>query len=100
MGRGGNFFERMSEQADAGAESLLKLPIIELASDRRVLVENHLGIKAYCREKIMVNVKLGYICICGNHLQVLKMTREQLVVCGKIEGISIHRREKHELANT
>ena len=92
MGRRGDFFQRLTEQPDAAAEGLLKLPIIELASDSRVLVENHFGIKAYCREKILVNVKFGDICICGNGLQVLKMTKEQLVICGKIGSVSLHRR--------
>ena len=94
MGRRGDFFQRMAERPDAAVQGLLKLPIIELASDSRVLVENHFGIKAYCREKIMVNVKFGHICICGSNLQVLKMTREQLVICGKIGGVSLHRREE------
>lgn len=92
MDRSGKFFQRMKEQTDSSAEEMLKLPIIELASDRRVLVENHIGIKAYCREKIQVNIKFGHICICGSNLQVLKMTKEQLVICGKIASVSLHRR--------
>ena len=93
MDREGYFFQRITKQPDA-AEGLLKLPIIELASDRRVLVENHFGIRAYCREKILVNVKFGHVCICGNNLQVLKMTKEQLVICGTVESVSLHRRRE------
>ena len=68
------------------------LPILELAGDRRVLIENHCGVKEYSRERICIGVKYGTVCVCGFGLELACMTREQLVICGRIDGITVHRR--------
>ncbi len=41
------------------------LPLTEIAGDRRVLIENHLGITEYGPEKIQVRVRFGAICVQG-----------------------------------
>ena len=92
MGRGRNFLERLAEESDLVMEPLPGQPIVELAGDGRVLIENHHGVKAYGREKILVRVKYGYVCVCGCGLELHRMTREQLVIRGKIDGISLQRR--------
>ena len=92
MGRGRNFLERLAEESDLVMEPLPGQPIVELAGDGRVLIENHQGVKAYGREKILVRVKYGYVCVCGCGLELHRMTREQLVIRGKIDGISLQRR--------
>lgn len=92
MGRGRNFLERLAEEADLTAESLPGQPIVEVAGDRRVLIENHFGVKAYSREQIVVKVKFGFVCVCGCGLELMRMTKEQLVIRGRIEGITLQRR--------
>ena len=91
--KGHSFLERLAEEAELSMESLPQQPIIELAGDRRVLIENHCGVKAYSREKILVRVQYGYVCVCGCGLELRRMTREQLVIRGKIDGITLHRRD-------
>lgn len=92
MGRGENFWERMAEETDLTAEVLPGQPIIEIVGNYRILIEKHMGVKAYSREKIVVKVKYGCICVCGCGLELIRMTREQLVIRGEIEGISLQRR--------
>ena len=92
MGRGRSFLERLAEDSELAAEPLPGQSIVEIAGDRRVLIENHLGVKVYEREKIVVKVKFGCVCICGCNLEMLRMTREQLIIRGRIDGITLQRR--------
>lgn len=92
MGRGHYIWERLADEADLTAESLPGQPIVEIAGDRRVLIENHFGVKEYSRERITVKVKYGYVSICGCHLELMRMTREQLVICGRIDGVTLQRK--------
>lgn len=73
-------------------EQIPGLPVLELAGDRRVLIENHCGVKEYSRERICVGVKYGVVCVCGSGLELSCMTKEQLVICGRIDAIALHRR--------
>ena len=93
MGRGRNFFERLAEETDLSGQPLPGQPIVEIAGDRRVLIENHFGVKEYSKERITVKVRYGCVSICGCQLELLRMTREQLVIRGRIDGVSIQRRE-------
>ena len=92
MGRGRKFMERLIESADLSLEPLPGQTIVELAGDRRVLVENHRGVKAYGREKIIVCVQFGLLTVCGCDLELQHMSRAQLVIRGQINGISLQRR--------
>lgn len=94
MGKGRMFLERLAEEGNLSAEVATVLPIVELSGDRRVLIENHLGIMGYSTERILVKVKYGCVCICGCGLTILRMSREQLVIRGRIDGIALQRREK------
>ena len=92
MGKGRSFFAQMIENTDLAPESVPGQPIIEIAGDRRVLIENHQGVKAYGREKILVKVRFGYVCVCGCGLELLCMTRAQLVIRGRIDSVALQRR--------
>lgn len=92
MGKRLNLLTYMMEQSDLGPETVPGQPIVEIAGERRVLIENHKGVAAYGRERILVNVNFGLICICGCNLEMLHMTREQLVICGRIDSVGLQRR--------
>ena len=87
-----NIFEQIMDQSVFAPESVPGQSIVEIAGEQRVLIENHQGVAAYGREQILVNVKFGYICICGCNLEMLHMTKEQLIICGKIESVGLQRR--------
>lgn len=92
MGRGRFLLDRLTEEADLAGEPLPGQPIVELAGDRRVLIENHFGVKEYGSQRITVKVKYGCVCICGCGLELQRMTREQLVICGRIDSVTVQRR--------
>ena len=89
MGRGRKFWERLAEDTDLIMEPMPGQTIVELAGDSRVLVENHKGVAAYGREKIVVRVRYGLLVICGCGLELQHMSREQLVIRGRIDGVNL-----------
>ena len=57
-----------------------------------MLIENHFGVKEYGTQRITVKVKYGCVCVCGEHLELMRMTKEQLVICGRIDCVTVQRR--------
>lgn len=92
MGRGRRFFVNAMEQSAVGPELLPGQPIVEIAGQTRVLVENHRGVASYGNERILVKVSFGFLCVCGCGLQMMHMTRERLVISGRIDSVSLQRR--------
>ena len=92
LDRGAAVFLMFNNPADLLAEPFPGQPIVEIAGDQQVLIENHAGVTAYSRESIQVKVKFGCICICGCGLEMIRMTKDQLVIRGKIEGVTLQRR--------
>lgn len=89
-----NMWDRIAREAQLWEEPFPMQPLVELAGDRRVLIEQHCGVKEYSRERISVGVRFGLVQVCGSCLELSRMTREHLVICGKIECIQIKRRDK------
>lgn len=86
--------DHLSEAADLQDEAIPGLPLIEIMGDRRVLIEHHCGVTEYGCEQISVKVKQGSVCIYGSKLELALMTKEQLIICGFIEGVKLIRRGK------
>lgn len=84
--------ERLADGMDLVGEPLPGQPLVELAGDRRVLIEHHKGVVQYCREKICVRVCYGMVCVCGAGLELSRMTGEQLVISGRIDQIMLTRK--------
>lgn len=93
MKRSHSFLQRLSEDTSLLSVPMPGQPIVELAGDHRVLIENHKGVKAYGREKIIVRMRYGFLIVCGCGLELQRMSREQLVIRGRIDGVSLQRRE-------
>ena len=71
------------------AEILSKVPIVELAGQNRLLIENHQGVLGYSLEEIRVRVSYGCVCITGSDLRLMQLSREQLVICGRVDAIHL-----------
>lgn len=90
MSKERSFLERLAGQTE---EELPLEPIVELAGDRRVLIENHRGVFQYTRETIGVKMRYGSLTVCGCGLTLCQMTRERLVISGRIDGVTLTRRD-------
>lgn len=72
-------------------EALSRIPLVELAGQNRVLVENHFGVLAYSPEEIQIKVSYGKIIVTGCKLEIMQLTRNQLVICGQIDAVHLFR---------
>lgn len=80
---------QFSKLRDLGDGVLPGVPLVEITGDSRVLIEHHQGVVAYgCRE-ICVRVKYGTVSVSGSALRLARMTKEQLVICGLIDGVRL-----------
>lgn len=91
MEKGKRLLQRLADQSEL--VPLIPVPIVEIAGDHRVLIENHCGVTAYSRERILVKVGYGCVCICGFGLEIVRMSKEQLIIQGRIDGITLQRRD-------
>lgn len=86
--------EQISASADLLDEPIPGQTLVELAGEKRVLIEHHLGVTEYGQRQIRVRVKYGSICICGQGLELVRMTKQTLVICGSISCIQLERNGK------
>lgn len=91
MGNKQSFIERMVTAVDLQDEPIPGLPLVEIAGERRVLIENHRGVMEYGTQTIRVKVKFGQICVCGSGLELARMNRGQLVISGRVDSVQLIR---------
>lgn len=87
------WLDRLNESLDLPGENPPGQPIVELAGDRRVLIERHMGVVAYGADQICVKVPYGMVRIEGCGLELGRMTKEQLVISGRIDSVTLCRRD-------
>ncbi len=91
MGEGGTWKEKLRRQLSQMPEPVPGMPLVELAGQNRVLIENHRGVCCYGREQIRIRVSYGEIAVDGYGLELARMSREAVVITGRIDCISLHR---------
>ena len=87
-----DFLGHMVMNSELMEDGLPGQVIVELTGGCRVLIEGHRGVKEYSREKILVNTKIGAVCVGGCGMEILRMNRERLVIQGRIDTINLLRR--------
>ena len=88
-----NFLQRITERIELNGEPLPGQPVVEIGGENRVLIENYGAVKEYSPQKICVRVKYGTVVVTGCELELRRMTKEQLVICGIINGVNLQRRK-------
>ena len=88
MGKRFNIWENL----DLPGESIPGQVLVEITGENRVLIEHHHGVWEYSHEQIGINVKYGTVQVSGTNLRLCSMTKAQLVISGKIDGITLIRR--------
>ena len=90
----GYWMQKLADGVELPGELTPGVPVVEIAGDRRVLIERHRGMTEYSRERICARVYYGVVCICGSCLELTHMSREQLVISGHIDSVQILRGKK------
>jgi len=85
------FIKKLAGKLAESSQMLPGAPIVEITDGRRVLIENHRGVTEYGDKQISVMVRFGKVLVSGDHLELGFMSKQQLVICGCIEGVSIVR---------
>lgn len=86
-----NFSRRLEKLGEMNDGVLPGIPLVEISGDRRVLIEHHRGVIAYGCCEICVRVKYGTVSVTGTGLNLVRMTKDQLVICGCIESVRLLR---------
>lgn len=89
-----NLMQSIADRLVPDEEAIPGVPIVEIAGDRRILVERHEGITEYCHNQIGVKIAYGILIISGCNLKVTKMTKQQLIIFGDIDCVKICRRSR------
>lgn len=89
MGNNGEVINRAILRSDLPGEYAPGVPIVEIAGYSRVLIENHMGVCAYGRDRICVKVHYGILSVSGSCLELARMNRYQIVITGKIDSVTI-----------
>lgn len=82
-----SLIEKITTAADLSAEPVPGMPLIEIAGTNRVYVENHKGVALYTDTEIHVKVKYGYVRFCGCKLSLSCISKEYLMITGKIDAV-------------
>ena len=86
-----SILDKVAIAVDLPGEAIPGQPLIEIVGERRILVENHYGVVQYGEGEICLRVKYGFVKIIGCGLHLLRMTKQQLIICGKIDRIELCR---------
>lgn len=78
-------------QKNEGIKPIGILPLVEIAGDKRILVEQHRGVLGYDKETIRIKLPLGLLLVKGCNLKIIHMSRTQLVITGRIICVEIKR---------
>ena len=81
----------LTERVGLYGESLPGIPLLELSVDDRVLIENHICVSSYSQGEISVRVSYGCIRIVGRSLVLACVGKEQLVIHGKVDSVTVER---------
>ena len=89
MKKNGHILNQITFAADLPGEVMPTVPIIEIAGCNRVLIERHCGVTEYSCCKICVKVVYGSISIVGKKLELTRMSKEQLIITGVVQSVTL-----------
>lgn len=91
MGRDHSILKRLIAVPYLQDEAIPGLPLIEIVGNCRVLIERHLGVTEYGKERISIKTRQGQISVIGGDMELISITKSQLVIKGTIYSVSIIR---------
>lgn len=84
-----SIFKKMVKLSDLPLDSFLAIPKVTLYGNNDLIVENFRGIVEYSDNIVRVNTSIGLMIIKGCGLQLIEITRDDLLIEGEIINIEI-----------
>lgn len=81
----------ITDRAGLHSETVSGAPLLEISSDDRVLVENYLCVVEYTECLVQIRMEFGMYEIAGSSLMISCIQKDQLVVCGRIDSVTLRR---------
>ena len=81
----------LMEQSGLQTQPIPGHSIVEILGDSRVLVERHSGVTSFSEVAVCIKTSYGNVHVSGNALKITCVSKEQLVIVGCIESVSIIR---------
>ena len=85
--RKGKLLKKITDQAGLYTESMPGYPLIEISGNDRLLVEKHRSILSYSENSLKIQMPYGTATIEGTSLVMTQLSKEQLVIHGRIRHI-------------
>lgn len=79
--------EDMAEALALPEDALLGSAKVTVTAGRRILVDNHRGILDYSDSQAVIALPRGKLTVSGDGLHLLVMTRDRLVLGGRIRTV-------------
>lgn len=89
MKKNQSILKQVIHGSEIQVQSFSASPLIEVIGCERVLIENHISIASYDTQQIYIRVKYGMILIQGDALKLAYMSKEKLVITGKLGSIHL-----------
>ena len=87
-----SLMQKLTAGTDLFDEMPPGVPVVEIAGEYQVLIEQHKGMVEFSRERICVKVGYGFVCVLGTALMLSHMSQHRLVISGQIDCVKIMRR--------
>ncbi|MEG2084317.1 MAG: YabP/YqfC family sporulation protein [Clostridia bacterium] len=82
-----SFFNEIFEDLGNETKKNLLGYTITIFSGKGIIVEGYKKIVAYKEDKIVLKLKIGNIFICGNCLNIAKLTKNEVLILGEIISV-------------
>lgn len=77
----------ISRRLDLPSQILTGDPVVELKGRSEAFVQCHRGITGFSDACVCIATSVGTVRVCGSGLRVLRMNRDCIVVCGRIDAV-------------
>ncbi|MBR5578078.1 MAG: YabP/YqfC family sporulation protein [Lachnospiraceae bacterium] len=82
--------EKIADYCELPKDILLGVPILSLTGNRELRIDNLKKVLEVSTEQIRILCKDYIICICGEDLQILLYTKDELNIYGRIKEITFN----------
>jgi len=80
---------RLAEALELPKEIVLDLPVVTVIGNEEAFLANHKGVLEYATHGVRIKTTLGEFKIVGSDLVLKEINAENIVIIGKIEGVTL-----------